>query len=469
MSSKLIQDTDNLGVREVLNSLNTEDICIKKKNFNESIEQLKLNLNQIETKINELNFDITNSSDIVKEYCFKLRNEVMLETELTIKQVQDMSENLLNDINDYEEKCVYNLQTQNHQNFQEFLNEMKFLHQNWTEHLEKSYLTDHFIENASNLYKELKIRYKTIKTDLKNVIFSNKLLIYNKSNLKLDDNLLGYLEIKSQHNFEKSIDMKKFKKIQFNDILLNFNNSSAYSDVDLFEDGKLAIVYKTASKMIEISILDKSKKIISNSSQFGYFFYYYLIKLKCLKNNLIFYHVNNCYEPYLAVMNSNLEMVKSSKIDFQVLSLDANESGIYCFTSNYKVISFDTNLINTINIGQSCNPNEGFYFTSAVSRVYCLNERLYCLCREKINILSLNTGIMLRSISVEGDLIAFGYQRKSILVLSAYTSKVFEYSLDGDLEREIEIQDLPNGLEFSTDQNGKILFYSRTQSHFYFE
>ena len=36
----------------------------------------------------------------------KLRNEVSLQSELSIKQIQDLSENLINQINDYELDCI---------------------------------------------------------------------------------------------------------------------------------------------------------------------------------------------------------------------------------------------------------------------------------------------------------------------------------------------------------------------------
>ena len=42
-------------------------------------------------------------------------------------------------------------------------------------------------------------------------------------------------------------------------------------------------------------------------------------------------------------MNSNLEMIKSTSVSYQVDSVDINETNIYCLTnqSGYKIIIFD--------------------------------------------------------------------------------------------------------------------------------
>jgi hypothetical protein len=67
---------------------------------------LEESIKEIEKKINFFKIGIKNSDEYVKEYCFELRNEVHLATELTIEKVQDLSQEFIDQLLAYESELI---------------------------------------------------------------------------------------------------------------------------------------------------------------------------------------------------------------------------------------------------------------------------------------------------------------------------------------------------------------------------
>ena len=116
---------------------------------------------EIDKQINEMSFSLNNSSDKVKEFCLKLRNEVTLETEVLIKHVQDYHEKLINEINGFEMICISNINSDKVKipKFNEFLNETKHFHQESIEYLRKYQIQETEIVKANSKAVELVERF----------------------------------------------------------------------------------------------------------------------------------------------------------------------------------------------------------------------------------------------------------------------------------------------------------------------
>ena len=96
------------------------------------------------------------------------------------------------------------------------------------------------------------------------------------------------------------------------------------------------------------------------------------MRLKKFKEFIFFYfHYETSNRHFLQKFSSDLKETKYKKIEYQIISLDADENNIYCLTniSNNKIMIFDHDFVNTKNIGQSESPQEPFYLTNDVKRI----------------------------------------------------------------------------------------------------
>ena len=176
----------------------------------QSTETLKNNLKEIDRQINEMRFSLNNSSDKVKEFCLKLRNEVSLETEVLIKHVQDYNEKLINEINDFEMRCIANINSDKNKiaKFNDFLNETKHFHQESIEYLRKYQIQKTEIVKANSKAVELVERFGNEKKELEQFIFNNEFILFRKNDLELNKIKIVILV---QGTIKPSIDINKLK------------------------------------------------------------------------------------------------------------------------------------------------------------------------------------------------------------------------------------------------------------------
>ena len=76
------------------------------KYCSEMAEELKLNLNDINSRKLKLENGLKNSIDQLREHCLNIRGDVDLATEKHIQDIQDQREEIIKKINDYKEKTA---------------------------------------------------------------------------------------------------------------------------------------------------------------------------------------------------------------------------------------------------------------------------------------------------------------------------------------------------------------------------
>ena len=189
----------------------------------------------------------------------------------------------------------------------------------------------------------------------------------------------------------------------------------------------------------------------------------FFLILKTTNYVLVFYRVfyNGSYYNSLSVMNSNLEVTKQgNNFSYQVISLFVDEKNIYSLTNQkgYKTIIYDHQLNRLRNIGQYSNTEQPFYLTNQITQIAHKNNKLYYLYPDKIEMINETTGVLIKSITVQGSKMAFD-SKSNLWVLSPNTSKIFSYNLDGDLQDEFELENVPNGLEFSFNEGDQRFFF----------
>ena len=433
----------------------------------ELIETLKNNLKQIYKQINEMSFSLNNSSDKVKEFCLNLRNEVSLETEVLIKHVQDNNDKLINEINDFEIRCISNINSDkvNIAKFNDFLNETKHFHQESIEYLRKYRIQETEIVKANFKAVEFFEIFEMKKKELELFIFNNESILFRKNDLELEKIKVGHLILKK---IKPSIDIKKLPILKFKDILPDFNDSSSIYDLDAFQDDKIALVYKNNSYWSSIAIIDKNGPLIKHiNTQWPII--NTPIRLKSFKEFIFIYFHHNYNEHYLEKFSSDLKKIKYKLIEYQIISLDVDEKNIYCLTnsSNNKIMIFDHGLENIKNIGQYESPQKPFYLTNDVKRIAYRNNSFYFLYSNKLDMMNEFNGITKKSISIKGTSIAIN-SKGQLLALSDSSATMFIYSLDGLLQEEILFENYQNEIDFFVNDKDQLVFLNKTQNILYF-
>ena len=341
-------------------------------------------------------------------------------------------------------------------------------------------INDSEINKVNNSVLELDKRFKKEKVNLDKLIFNNKSIKFQKRQLLIiEKGFLGNLDFKTI-----AIDINKFQKVEFKDILNNLHGSYyQFLDFDFFEKDKIAVAYPNSSYHVSIAIIHKNRKILkstqtslrlnSPSSGSPFTFDHCSIKLKTNKNILVIYLLNNILNKTnsLSLMNSNLEMIKSTSVSYPVVSLDINETNIYYLTnqSGYKIMIFDHHLSNVRNIGQNTAPQQPFYFSNDFNyliQTINKNSKFYCLNSTKLDIIDEISGSLLKSISIQGNKMAINSQN-NLLVLAVSSSKIYKYNLDGVLLDEIKLENVPQGLDLKIVDGDYIEFLSKPSMCFY--
>ena len=187
---------------KALEEFYSEKLNIQEIYRGEVAEKLKKNLKEIKKNMDELADNFNQSENLVKEHCLKLRNEVMLESETRIKEIQDMSEKMIAEINEYESKCIKNFVKDDHFEIIEFSVEMSIFYEEWNKYLMKHQIKDAEMEKANDLANELKVQFKEKKNELEKLTYGSELLTFKKNTSKTLENFFGTFQQKSIEEIE---------------------------------------------------------------------------------------------------------------------------------------------------------------------------------------------------------------------------------------------------------------------------
>jgi hypothetical protein len=153
-------------------------------------------LDDIQKKLNILKLGINNGTDFVKEHCMNLRSDVQLKAEEVILKVNDISTIIIEKIDEYEKDLIElnKNNTKSLDTFNAIAEELESFHTLNTEYLNKNEVDDKKLkisnEEALNLVKKAELKIN----DLKNIIFDENILKFERNNEKINESLLGTLK-----------------------------------------------------------------------------------------------------------------------------------------------------------------------------------------------------------------------------------------------------------------------------------
>ena len=138
-----------------------------------------------------------NSSDIIKEHCSELRNDVQIAAEEVIQQVNDLSTKIIEEIDEYEkERIEYNkANSKSLSTFNNIIKELESFHTINTQYLKQYEIDDAILiksnKDATKLIKKVELEIE----NLKDVIFNRSFLKFEKNKEKISKSILGSTKI----------------------------------------------------------------------------------------------------------------------------------------------------------------------------------------------------------------------------------------------------------------------------------
>lgn len=164
----------------------------------EQCETLKSNLRLLNDLVDELNFDINNGIDKIKYHCNELRRLVQLATEERIQQIQNFNETFLKQINSYEKERIDDYSTNDRfkQELIDVINETNVFLDEKKNYLSQCQISEEEIQTSNEKALALKsnIDNELRKTRIR--IFNDILMEFEKNDTKLDEKLLGSINLK---------------------------------------------------------------------------------------------------------------------------------------------------------------------------------------------------------------------------------------------------------------------------------
>ena len=128
----------------------------------------------------------------ILDYCTKLRNKVDLSTELKIEKLNQHRRQFLNQINEYEKKCIENLSINLKMSFDPHF-ALLTLTKKATQELDKPDFEESILESTHENIGKLKADFEACTTNLEKKLFIEKELVFNANNNVLDKDIIGVL------------------------------------------------------------------------------------------------------------------------------------------------------------------------------------------------------------------------------------------------------------------------------------
>ena len=434
-----------------------------------SAETLKTYLRDIQFQIDDLNNNLNNGIDKIKEHCIDLRNDVQLATETTIQYINELNQSMINRINDYEKICIdqYENEQEYKEKFVRIIKEMRSFHKEWENYLKMLTIDDDEILNAIELAKSKKSNLDIEKKHLKGFTFNNQLLKFNKNILEIDKNILGSLNLNKINILFENLD-----KTNVSNLLPEFNRSSGLVEVESIENGNFLIVYQNTANCLNILKYSLNSKHKLSEKTIGEPRALKSLKLKKHKNFIVLLALDSTKSScFLVGLDENLTLMR--QFDFgaimNIIAIGTNDSGLFCLTSrpNSPMDVFNWQLQYAKSIGQSNNSNLGFYFPQNIKQLDHRNSKYIWLnSASLLNILDEVKGGVNCSIRISGDRFLFD-SNSNIIVMSDSAKKISYFNFNGILLNEIDLLKFPANVLFLIDTNDNFVFFDKNQLCFF--
>lgn len=405
-------------------------------------EKLKKCLNSIHTKTLEFEQSKNSSVEVLKEYCFLLRNDVDLVTENLIQAIHNYREEFLKKIIDYEKECVSNMETNTARNeeTEKFISEMKSFCTQWNNYLKDFKIDDDKIERVIELSTKNLTRIETNSSLWRGFTFNGNLMKFKENPTKIESGILGSFIFEKLPTTNPISD--SYKKIDLKNVIKNCVNYKSVS-VELLDSDQYFIGYlDNQSNLSAVLITQNGNVAKTNKSVLNGACSHY--KISTFKNSIFVYSHHNqagIYKNSLRILNDNLlTLCETVNLAGIIHFLASDHSNLYVISqtsspfpaplsSNANTITIydhNLNLIRTLPFSSMplFTPN-----IASITKIKARKNTIYFIESAHLVIMNLASGLLLKRFPVNGC--SFGVCDDEISVLNESKQELIFYDLDG--------------------------------------
>ena len=389
-------------------------------------------INDIETKLNQIKSDLNNGDLTIQEHCVELRRQVQLAKEIKIQELEEISEKMMQKVNEYERDSLKTYSEMNKDPFKSSLHELKLEVSEWNyKGIEFEFANKKKFIDAIHKLNVLKSKVMGELDKLKYSIFANnRMLNYRSFHSSLDSNLLGYLRLDSldainNDNLNK-IDMTKamchFKYEMYKDNLLRhdcFSNERIIDTKILPNKSILFLVDYSATHLsnynLFLFLIDSNGNFIRRKHLNEIPFIprltknidlriYYSNEMICV--NYFEYSSDANNKSLINIMDMNFNLIQAIKVLNKKL-IGTSKDEIFIMSTNrdeqppIKIYNWSLECIGRL--GQRTNPNRAFYVPCDCKQLikFKSNEKCYLVLRlaNEIRILNETSGEKIKIIN----------------------------------------------------------------------
>jgi hypothetical protein len=200
-SKKHVLPEEGFPVNRSLISLKSIDPVLIKQ-----IELFQQSLDRIKETIIQLSFTINNSDEQIQEHCMNIKNDIQLTKEEAIEHISDLSEQLIQDVNEYERKCIRlnRMNSFDYKHYLNVLNELEMFHSKWSQYLMRSsvLIKNEIILEANKNAIDLNKKAEKEKSNLWDMIFNGDMVYFESNLCKISKLSLGFITF--EHNIKNN-------------------------------------------------------------------------------------------------------------------------------------------------------------------------------------------------------------------------------------------------------------------------
>lgn len=423
---------------------------------------LKNNLKEIQLIIKRLSFKINNGVDYIKEHCINLRNDVQLATERFIKDVNDLSETMINKINKYEQKRIrdYKDLATDKQEHLKVVNELQIFYDRWNDYLKQFKINDYEIHYANLAAQLISLNSNKTNVLLDKLNFSGIYLNYENKSREINKNILGHL-FKTR---EQKLDIDSFEEASIKNIFpkSDFNIDRAVSD-------EFLISYSNEFGNFVLKKIDQDGTVINTFKNYQIYNYnrkYAILLYFKSYDNFVIVSMLTQIGPYLKILGTDLKEKFSIETDHTYSVIAGNDSNIFCLIpelnkNNLNIYDSKLQLIKTIGNDSLFLPHK-FYFPRDLIQLENKCKKYFVLRKSELGIIDQESGLLLSritfSISFSANKFYIGLD-DNIILISYENKAIHYYDFDGRRSKMIELCNTPNKFISFVDFEDEICFY----------
>lgn len=393
-----------------------------------------------------------------------MRSEIQTITDAVIKSIERYRDEMVQEVNSYERKCVNSIETnlQINNDFLKFLIESNEFTKKTFAYLKQFIINDEEVYDIIQQAKEHVLKVEKNHYALKKHMFSTFQLEFKPTNFEFNPESLGKTSYKKQSGYINPTNLHK------KHLPLVFGNHIENVNFNFLNNGNISIIFPVNDNNISLFQLNRHGILISQGSIKSY---HQIYSLKCIfiESKILIllgssFISDSSYCQIIDPVKNQVE--KEINVDSILISVGANSKSIYFLTKDLKIKIYDFNLNLLSTVGQDTDENAVYYIPSTVTEMQLNDDYYFFKDSYNIRIVDIKNGSLVNNFETNGDIFTVD---PDSYVLTYNNSKncLTYFDFNGEMQFEDKIKCFkPSYMKIDT-QN--CLFFDKSQCVIYYQ